>query len=398
MNVKKIPYPQVASWVEIDRNALAHNIETFKKIISHQSKMGAVLKSNAYGHGMIEVFKEIHGKVDVIYLIHYQDAFLLRKFEQENDLRATRIMVIGALNPQEVIECVKQNIEIVIYSETFQTCLDALRKENLPTKAMSHIHIDTGLGREGFYFKGIQESIAFLKNSTDVLHIQGVMSHFSNTEDVTEQSYALSQIEAFELSLEIILKELELPNTLEKHFAASAATLAIPKSRFDIVRIGISLYGLWPSSETRLSAKLILPELPKLKPAMSWRCKSQQIKWLPQDRFVGYGCTYQTLKSTFIALLPVGYFDGYSRLVSNRAYVLINGHRCAVLGRVMMNHIIVDITDAEVLQGETEVTATLLGTDGKETISADQLGGWSQTINYEVVTRVGPHLQRIITH
>jgi len=125
---------------------------------------------------------------------------------------------------------------------------------------------------------------------------------------------------------------------------------------------------------------------------LSWHCKSQLTKWLPSGSYVGYGCTYRCTADTRIAVLPIGYFDGYPRIASARAHVLVNGQRCPVLGRVMMNHLVVDVTRAA--SGDEPVMATLIGRDGTEQLSAEQLAAWAQTINYEIVTRLGPHLRR----
>jgi alanine racemase len=180
----------------------------------------------------------------------------------------------------------------------------------------------------------------------------------------------------------------------QRHFAASAAALVLPPSRFDVARVGIGLFGLWPSTETRLSAKVVLGNVPALTPVLSWRCPSQVVKWLSAGSYVGYGCTWRCGSATRVAVLPVGYWDGYPRLASGKAHVLVNGKRCAVLGRVMMNHLIVDVTSA--VTNEGPLMATLLGRDGDESISAELLAGWAQTIHYELVTRLGPHVPRTV--
>jgi alanine racemase len=205
----------------------------------------------------------------------------------------------------------------------------------------------------------------------------------------------LQQLQQFEAGL-VALGQLlgKDPAQFESHIAASAATLVLPASHCDFVRVGIGLYGLWPSSETRLSAKIVLPQLPKLKPVLSWRCRSQVVKTLAAGSYVGYGCTFRCERETKIAVLPVGYYDGYPRILSGRAYVLVQGHRAPVLGRIMMNHIVVDLTG--VTGDEEQVVATLLGSDSGETVSAEMVAGWAQTIHYEIVTRIGSHLRRIV--
>ena len=229
---------------------------------------------------------------------------------------------------------------------------------------------------------------------------------FANTEDVTEQQFALQQISSFKQGVSQIKSVLSL-NKIEEHFAASAATLTLPGAHFTSVRIGISLYGFWPSTETRISAHSILTELPALHPVLAWKCRSQIVKFLKKGSFVGYGCTYRCERDTWVATFPVGYFDGYPRLVSGKAHVLIQGRRCPVLGRVMMNHIVVDVTYAIDPQpegsmefnGGQPLIATLIGTDigpqGEEVISAETLASWAGTIHYEIVTRLGSHLKRI---
>jgi alanine racemase len=169
----------------------------------------------------------------------------------------------------------------------------------------------------------------------------------------------------------------------------------LPESSFNIARVGISLYGLWPSKEARISARVIWPEIPKLSPVLSWKCKSQSIKKISQGSFIGYGCTYRTDRDLKICLLPIGYYDGYPRMLSNKAFVLVNGKRCQVLGRIMMNHIIIDVTEA-VSSEESSVVATLIGTDGKETISVETIAAWAETIHYEIIARVGAHLKRVV--
>jgi alanine racemase len=222
-----------------------------------------------------------------------------------------------------------------------------------------------------------------------------VLSHFANTEDVTEQQYALQQLKQFDAGIDSLSALLSKNSAdFERHIAASAATLVLPSSHCDFVRVGISLYGLWPSTETRLSAKIVLPKLPKLKPVLSWRCRSQIVKTLSAGSYVGYGCTFRCERETKIAVLPIGYYDGYPRLLSGRAHVLVHGHRAPVLGRVMMNHIVVDVTG--VAGDEGQVVATLLGSDSGETVSAEMVAGWAQTIHYEIVTRIGSHLRRIV--
>src|SRR5437016_224748 len=268
----------------------------------------------------------------------------------------------------------------------------ALRPAGVRLRA--HLHLDTGLGREGFPLADLPRGVEWLAEAADAIEVAGVLSHFANIEDVTEQTYANRQLDVFDEGVRRITSVLKSERPFERHIAASAAALLVPRARQDAVRIGISLYGLWASNETRLSTHSVLGRVPELRPALSWRCPSQLTKWLPAGSYVGYGCTYRCPADTRIAVLPVGYYDGYPRLLSSRAHVLVGGQRCPVLGRVMMNHVVIDVTRAA--RGDEPVTATLLGRDGDEQLSADQLASWAQTINYEIVTRIGSHLRRVV--
>ncbi len=387
-----------ASWLELSASSLRHNVEVFRALEAAaggpRRMLGAVLKGNAYGHGFQETLPLIHPRVDVLYLISPQDGLAVRAFEREQGLAPRQVLVIGAIGPEEAVALAREGVDAVVADGSWTEAGELLRAAKLERPLRVHVHIDTGLGREGFTLEQLPRDTGFLSEYRDVFEVVGALSHFANTEDVTEQGYALAQLDAFEKGLGRLVEQLTPGRPLQRHIAASAASLVLPRARYDALRVGIALYGLWPSVETRLSARLVLGEVPTLKPVLSWRCRSQAVKWLPSGSYVGYGCTYRCSEPTRIAVLPVGYFDGYPRLVSGKAHVLVNGRRCPVLGRVMMNHLIVDVTRATA--DERPVTATLLGHDGDETVSAEAIATWAQTIHYEVVTRLGAHLKRVV--
>ncbi|WP_223760689.1 alanine racemase [Myxococcus sp. RHSTA-1-4] len=386
-----------ASWLELSASALRHNVEVFRALEGREGTprgVGAVLKGNAYGHGLAQVLPLVHGQVDVLYFIAPQDALKVREHERAHGLPPRQVLVLGAVGPHEAVVLAREGVDVVVADRGWADAVPVLRAAKLERPLRVHVHIDTGLGREGFTLDGLPRESHFLVESRDVLEVVGALSHFANTEDVTEQGYALAQLDAFETGLAFLESQLKPVKPLQRHIAASAATLVLPKARYEALRVGISLYGLWPSPETRLSARLVLGEVPVLKPVLSWKCRSQVVKWLPAGSYVGYGCTYRCPEPTRIAVLPVGYYDGYPRLASGKAHVLVHGRRCPVLGRVMMNHLIVDVTRAT--SDERQVTATLLGKDGEESVSAESLASWAQTIHYEVVTRLGAHLKRVV--
>jgi alanine racemase len=381
-----MPFAAQASYITLDAAAYAHDAQVFRELVGPKVKLGAVLKGNAYGHGFAQMLPLAHRAYDVLYLIDPLDALAVRAFEHASGAPRKQVLVLGAISADEAVELARARIDATLSNPGEERLVAALRKAGVKLRA--HVHLDTGLGREGFVPAELPERAAWLARSGDAIEVAGVLSHFANTEDVTEQDYAARQLELFDEGA----RKLGLAGPLERHIAASAAAMLMPRARHGAVRVGIASYGLWPSSETRLSARAVLGTVPELRPVLSWRCPSQLTKWLPSGSYVGYGCTYRCAADTRIAVLPVGYFDGYPRLASARAHVLVNGQRCPLLGRVMMNHLVADVTRAAA--DEAPVSATLIGKDGAETLSADQLANWAQTINYEVVTRLGPHLRR----
>jgi len=385
-------FPAEASWLEIDGSALAHNAAIFREVLGAGVRLGGVLKGNAYGHGFAEVLPLARKACDALYVIEAREALAIREIEARTAGPRRQLLVLGAVDAEEAVELARANVEVAIADPGQARFVPALRAAGV--RLRGHIHVDTGLGREGFTTGELPAALGWLLQARDAIEVAGVLSHFANTEDVTEQSYAGQQLDAFDEGSRRVREALGLTGPLERHIAASAAALLLPQARHEVVRVGISLYGLWPSSETRLSARALLGRVPELRPVLSWRCRSQLTKWLPSGSYVGYGCTYRCPVDTRIAVLPMGYADGYPRLLSSRAHALVEGQRCPVLGRVMMNHVVIDVTRAARTDGP--VTATLLGRDGDEQVSADQLAVWAQTINYEIVTRIGAHLRRVV--
>jgi len=379
-----------ASWLEIAAKALEANARVLREVLGPSVRLGGVLKGNAYGHGFAQVLPLAHAACDALYVIDPRDALQVRAFEARRGTPRRQVLVLGAVDAEEAVALARAGVDLALTDSGQERFVPALRAAGV--RLRGHVHVDTGLGREGFTPGELLAGLRFLAQARDAIEVVGVLSHFANTEDVTEQTYALSQLAAFDEGAKRVQEALGA-GELERHVAASAAALLLPHARYDAVRVGISLYGLWPSSETRLSMRALTGRVPELSPVLSWRCRSQLTKWLPRGSYVGYGCTFRCPVDTRIAVLPLGYFDGYPRLLSSRAHVLVEGQRCPVLGRVMMNHVVVDVTRVE---GEGALVATLLGRDGDEQVSADQLAGWAQTINYEIVTRIGAHLRRIV--
>ncbi len=372
------------TWVEINKENLFHNLSQFKKLIGEKVKIMGVVKANAYGHGLAEVAGVISDKVDWFGVDSLSEALKLREIGLKKP-----ILVLGYTELKDLKEAVKNNISLTVYNKETIEKLGKIPIHNPNLNPKIHIKIETGTARQGVPENEILDFIKFIKKYPSI-EIQGISTHYANIEDTTDSGFAKSQLEIFSRVVEILKKEGVTPL---RHTACSAATILFPETRFEMVRLGISMYGLWSSKETKAVAKNKNLEL-DLKPVLTWKTIIAQIKNLPTGTPVGYGLSERTSRDSKIAILPIGYFDGYDRKLGSVGNVLIRGKRCKVLGRVCMNMIIVDVTDVEKINLEDEIV--LLGRQNKEEISADELAQKIGTINYEVVTRINPLIPRII--
>ncbi len=255
--------------------------------------------------------------------------------------------------------------------------------------AKCHLKLETGTNRQGINREDLPAVIDCFK-STAHLKLVGVSTHFANIEDTTDHSYADLQFKRY-TELKAVIEDAGFVIKYA-HLASSAASLLFPHTHFNLARVGIALYGHWPSKETYLSYRLAGKQNHMLRPVLSWKTLIGQIKDVRKGEYIGYGTTYRATANLKIAVLPIGYFDGYDRQISNNGYVLVNGMRAPVRGRICMDMFMVDVTDIPNVSLESEVV--LIGRSGDETIRAEDLAGWTNTINYEVLARLGMHLKR----
>ncbi len=370
------------SWIEIDGVALRHNYRIFCDLAGRE-RVAPVLKSNAYGHGLPEVYQALAPE---------NPAWLCTNYVQEaSQLRALgfkgRLLVVGPAVARELADAARLEAELVVgNAEVLHAWLAAAQPGRI------HIKIDTGMSRQGFLPKDVAAVAELVRHRGSL--VAGVCTHFANVEDVTDHSYATLQLERFGNAL-AAFRAVGL--TPMAHAASSASALIMDDSRFDLERVGVSLYGVWPSALTRVSFLQLSKHMIELRPALSWRAEVTSLKAVEAGQFIGYGCTYRAVRDMRIAVLPVGYYEGYPRLASDSAaYVLIRGERCPLVGRLCMNMMMVDTTHlAAVAVGDT---ATLIGTDrtgGKaETLTAAEVATWSRTIHYEILARLHPDVPR----
>jgi alanine racemase len=348
----------------------------------------AVVKSNAYGHGLLETAKICGNEADWFGVDNIDEAIALREAGVKQP-----ILVLGYIPFDRVGDAAENNISFVAYNTEMLDYLSGLprsaRNDKKP-KAKIHIKVETGTSRQGIEGK---ELLNFIKKAaTDKnIEIEGIYTHYANIEDTTDPSYAMEQLKRFNENVAVAEKIVKIPL---KHSACSAAFINYPDTHFNMVRAGISLYGMWPSNETMLVAKQKNVDL-ELKPALAWRTQIAQIKKIPAGTAVSYGLTEKVKRDSAIGILPVGYWDGYDRGLSSTGEVLIDGKRAKILGRICMNMTVVDLTDIPKTKLFQE--ATLLGKSGKDKITAEEIAKKINTINYEVVTRINPLIKRIIS-
>ena len=362
------------SYIEISKVALRANVASFREKLGANQQLIAVVKGNAYGHGLREVVSSVEDLVDGYQVDDIEELQAVRALSQK------RVLVLGYVQQCDLDEAIALGGELAFYD-----------LERLPsvaaagTNATIHLKIDALLGRQGLLPEQVPDFVTALKQFPSIT-LGGVSSHYSNLEDTPLRSHAEAQQARFERALGVLLA-LGYPN-VPTHFSSSAGILAFEgdSSSHALVRLGIGLYGLYPSPSF---ARMIT-----LHPCLRWVSHLAQVKDLPAGFPVGYGLTHITEAPMTIGIVPQGYSDGYDRLLSSKGEVLIGGYRRKVIGRVAMNMFAVDLTGLAAKPGDEVV---LLGSQGGETISAEELGEACGTINYEIVARLSALLPRLMT-
>ncbi len=376
------------NWVEIDGSALRNNLELFRRKVGEKVELAPVVKSNAYGHGMLTVTGLCQDLADRLCVNSLGEAAALRQAGVE-----LPIVVMGYVEQDDLPDVVELDLQpVVVNLETLNRLSEEAERQGRTIKV--HLKAETGTQRQGVSRRDLQPFVVRI-NAGPGLALEGLSTHYANIEDTTDHSFAVAQIATFGAARKAVegWHGREVPVC---HTACSAATLLLHETHMNLVRIGISLYGLWPSRETLVACRNAGGDMPDLRPVMGWKSRIAQVRTVEEGSYIGYGCTYRTTRESRIAVLPVGYNEGYDRRLSGVGHVLVRGRRAPVRGRVCMNMTMVDVTDIPGAALEDE--AVLLGAQGDERISAEQLAGWCGTIPYEVVTRVNPVLPRIVVN
>jgi len=361
---------------------LKHNLSVFRDIANHKKVLFAV-KANAYGHGLKEILsitKDINS-FDYYGVDSLQEALEVQKLDGEKS-----ILILGWLDPGELSAAISAGFEFVIPSISYLKRAEKTASE-LGVPAKGHLKVETGTSRLGIL---PEELIRFLgSGKTGDVEFRGIYSHFADIEDTTDHSYAMSQLKSFNE----LLSRIDTSGMI-RHFSCSASSLLFPETYFDMVRVGISAYGFWPSKPTYVSFSEKNGKDIDLKPVLSLRSRVAQVKELESGTPVSYGRTYKTFDRSVIVVIPAGYYDGYDRNLSNSSTVIINGRTAPVRGRICMNMFMAEVTHIDrVKEGDT---VTLIGNDGSEMITVDALAELAGTIHYEFVSRLNPLLPRVV--
>ena len=369
------------TWVEVSKRALTENVRAFRVHTTARAKgaapgMMAVIKSNAYGHGLTEVAETVKKQVDWFGVDSVDEGRRLRKAGIKKP-----VLVLGYTMKDRLADLVRHDLSFVVYDASIVL---ALRK--VKGIAKIHLKLETGTARQGLAGEELRSLAKHISKSKNIV-VEGAYTHFANVEE--DDVFAKQQIARFVGELAVLKEEGIEPKVC--HAACSAAALTLPDAYFDLFRLGISMYGLWPSEHTRKDILRRTKEM-NLQPALSWKTVVAQVKSVKKGTPVGYGLTEKVTKDSTLAVLPIGYWDGYDRHLSGRGYVLIGGKRCKIVGRICMNMCMADVTAVKGVKPEDEVV--LIGSQGKETVTAEELAGVVGTINYEIVTRINPTIPR----
>lgn len=372
--VQKISGVQYGSWIELHADRLLRNLQTLREI-SGQTDALAVIKANAYGHGLEAIAGILAGNATYLGVATLREAVELRERHPK-----TPVFLFGHLLPHELPAALMNGITLSVSSLEKAKEISDL-SESLGRKTSVHVKIDTGMGRMGI---PVREAIASLEAMTQLkgLLLDGIYTHFPSAEK--SDTFRKAQVLAFKS----LLLSLEGKNIVFRfrHATNSAATMTLKDAFFNMIRPGLALYGIYPDPGLKQAAHF--------EPVLSLKSRIILVKKVRAGGSVGYGREFIAPHDTTIAVLPLGYSHGYPYSAWKNASVLFQGKRYALAGKVSMDYISVDLGNTQAKEGDV---ITLLGEDQNERITAEDIAGWAETIPYEIVTRLNPHLPRIVT-
>lgn len=376
------------SWVEVSESRIRKNVQEFRRLLKPRTKLLAVVKANAYGHGLELASRAVAEDVDWFGVDSIAEAMELARAARETPSLRKPVLIMGYSEPGAADRIVRHDLRQVIYrlDAAERLSREAVRQQKV---ARVHVKVETGTNRQGV---PADEVTAFVSSVSALpsIEVEGLYTHFANIEDTLDPAFANRQLSGFR----DVVARLEVAGVGPPliHAAATAGILLYPETHFSMVRLGIGAYGLWPSRETRLAAREKGVAV-DLKPALTWKTRIAQLKRIEPGEFVGYGLSFQASRAMTLAVIPTGYYEGYDRRLSNSGVALVGGKQARVIGRVAMNMTVLDVTDAENAAEDDEVV--LLGEQQDSRVSADDLADKAGTISYEILSRINPKLARL---
>jgi alanine racemase len=377
--------PQSTSCIELSRSALRRNLGFLQRWIGSSVRLCAVIKGNAYGHG-IEPFVEMAAGLGVRHFGVF-DAFEAARVVACKPRDDIDVMIMGSIASDELAWAVHHGVEVYVFDlERLRGLIAAAREVDRPARV--HIEVETGLNRTGFTDDELDEAARLILSAPQHVVVEGLCTHFAGAESIGNYLRIQRQIERFNAASEQ-LEHLGV-HPARRHTACSAAALTYPETIHDMVRFGIVMYGYWPSPETRIHYLRLSGELSAnpLRRLIRWKSRIMDLKKVSTGEFVGYGTTYIAARDTTIATVPVGYAHGYARALSNQGRVLVRGKRVPVIGIVNMNLMIINVSSARNVEPGDEVV--LIGSQRSASIPVSSFAELSNQLNYELLTRL-PH-------
>lgn len=370
------------AWAEIDLDALLFNIESIQEKIAKDTKMIAVIKTDGYGHGAKQIAQVLEEEQQVwgYAVATAEEAFILRDSKIQKP-----ILALGYTFPYSYERFIKEDIRSTVFTlDTAKELSDIAVKNKKNCKI--HLKIDTGMTRIGI--NPDAEGLALIRQicALPSLEIEGIFTHFA-TADESDKTKTYHQMQLFQEFAEQVEQEIQQKIPM-KHCSNSAGIVELPEANMDAVRAGIILYGLWPSDIVQANNRI------QLKPMFTLKSRVVYVKTVPKGQEISYGGTYTTMRETKVATICIGYGDGYPRSLSNVGVVLLQGQRVPILGRVCMDQFMVDVTDLNLPVCVGDIV-TLIGKDGRECITMEELGKLSGRFNYELVCDIGKRIPRI---
>jgi len=379
------------SVIEIDRSAIIHNLNFIKELIGSDVKLSSVVKANAYGHG-IEQFVPVAESAGVNHFAVFSADEAKQVFGVKN--AKTEIMIMGWVSDDELEWAINNKVQFYVFEYVkLVKAVEIAKRVN--KKAIIHIEVETGMNRTGFTQKELKKVIDLINSNKELFVVKGLCTHYAGAESIANHVRVQKQIKKYNHIYKWIINNGVVPEI--RHTACSAAAMAYPRTRMDMVRIGILQYGFWPSLETYI--QFISKKLDKTDPltrVISWKSWVMSIKKVKTGEFVSYGTAYVANEDKQVAIVPVGYSHGYSRSLSNMGRVLIDGQRAPVIGVVNMNMLIVDVTTIpDVRRGDDVV---LIGAQNGLEISLASFADFNNQLNYELLARLPMNIHRKVTN